>query len=212
MNVVYHYIEQYLDSFKGNSFCKEYSFFKEQGRSAGIPLISLQTGQFLYMISSLIKPENILEIGTGTGCSAFFLKKGFPQSNLITYEKDSLRFDLARKILGEIGISCEILHSDFLNQNTPAQEGKKFYLVFIDGMKREYGPYLDKCTDLIPEGGIVILDNVLFNGCVANRSLSTDKTRSAAQALDDFLATVTCYPFLWQILPVGDGILWGIRR
>ena len=132
-------------------------------------------GKFLELISKMINPEQILEIGTFTGYSTICLAKGLrPGGNLITIElNDELkefsqlyftRAGLDQVIVQKTGNAIEIIPS--LNM--------MFDLVYIDGDKREYCDYYKLAKDKVKPGGYIIADNVLWGEKVLD-TVTTDK-------------------------------------
>jgi predicted O-methyltransferase YrrM len=124
-------------------------------------------GVFLQMISHMIRPVSILEIGTYTGYSAICLSKGLsPQGKLTTIERNDELYGFAKKYFEKAGILSHInqLSGDALEIIPGLQE--KFDLVFIDGDKREYPDYYHAVFDRVQTGGFILIDNVLWNGKV----------------------------------------------
>ena len=122
-------------------------------------------GAVLQMISHMLKPVNILEIGTYTGYAAICLAQGLQESGVlhtidINEELEDLCFryfceaGLEGKIKQHIGKAAEIIPS--LTET--------FDLVFIDADKQNYGLYYDLVFDKVPLGGFILADNVLYEG------------------------------------------------
>ncbi|HZK61655.1 MAG TPA: O-methyltransferase [Anaerovoracaceae bacterium] len=162
-------------------------------------------GKFLEFISMMIRPENILEIGTFTGYSAISLSKGLkPGGKLITIElNDELtafahsyfcRAGLELKITQLTGNALEIIPG--LNQI--------FDLVFIDGDKREYVEYYRLIIDKVRPGGFILADNVLWGGKV----LENDTTDPQAGGIIDFNNMIRKETIIDNVLiPVRDGLM-----
>ncbi len=144
-------------------------------------------GKFLEMVSKMIAPERILEIGTFTGYSALCLSKGLKKGGrLITIESNP---ELEEMILGffkEAGEdnSIELKIGDALNIIPMLKES--FDLVFLDADKREYMDYYELILPNVKKGGIIIADNVLWSGKVIDEN-PDDETR-ALQKFNDHVA------------------------
>lgn len=161
-------------------------------------------GRFLSMISNMIRPSSILEIGTYTGYSAICLCEGLkPGGKLITIEKNEelevklksyfKEAGLEQSIDLRIGDATKILQD--LNGN--------FDLVFIDADKENYSNYFDLVIDKVPAGGYILADNVLWSGKVVDGS--NDKDTRAILAFND---KVHNDPRVENVLlPVRDGIM-----
>jgi caffeoyl-CoA O-methyltransferase len=161
-------------------------------------------GRVLSMISRMIRPRLILEIGTYTGYSAICLAEGLhPDGRLITIDvneelEDRVRSyfkdaDLTKKVEYHIGRAVDIL---------PGLQGP-FDLVFIDADKQNNPVYFDLVIDKVPVGGFILADNVLWNGKVVQSNPDKDTRNVLAFnekiQQDDRVENV--------LLPVRDGIM-----
>ncbi|MBT8318224.1 MAG: O-methyltransferase [Lutibacter sp.] len=162
-------------------------------------------GRVLSMISKLINPKNILEIGTYTGYSALCLAEGMQKTGtLITIDKNEELEDFSKKYFNK---------SDFQNQILPLVGNaldiiptldKKFDLVFIDADKSNYVNYFNLIIDKMKSGGVILSDNVLWSGKVVEnlepKDIDTKTLLKYNQLLntDDRIETV--------LLPIRDGL------
>lgn len=132
-------------------------------------------GGLLQMMSKIIQPENILEIGTFTGYSAICLAAGLSKKGTLdAVEKNDELEPLIREAISRAGLTEKItLHFGDAIEIIPTLD--KFYqLVFIDANKREYSAYFDLVVDKVPSGGIILADNVLWDGKVYQENVPTD--------------------------------------
>lgn len=163
-------------------------------------------GQILTMISSMIRPKCILEIGTFTGYSAICLAKGLAEDGrLHTIEIDDELEAISQKYFLKSGLSDRITqHIGDARKIIPSLN-LKFDLVFIDADKREYSDYYRLVIDLIPVGGFLLADNVLWDGKVVDpEAASEEQTRGILS----FNTLVQNDPRVRNvILPVRDGIM-----
>jgi caffeoyl-CoA O-methyltransferase len=163
-------------------------------------------GQILSMISSMIKPKYILEIGTFTGYSALCLVKGLTDGGqLYTIEIDDELESIAKKYFLKSGMSNQIVqHIGDARQIIPSLD-YLFDLVFIDADKRDYCDYYKLVFDKIPVGGYIVADNVLWDGKVVDPdSAGEEQTRGIL----DFNNLVQNDPRVKNvILPVRDGMM-----
>jgi predicted O-methyltransferase YrrM len=164
-------------------------------------------GRVLSMISQMIQPKRILELGTFTGYSALCLAEGLQEDGqLVSLEhndelEDMIRRNLSLSPLGErieliIGDACEWL---------AAQTTDPLYdLVFIDADKREYCAYLDAVLPLVRPGGWILADNTLWDGHIIEAAYDKDKQTITLRAFNDQVAQD---PRLEKvILPIRDGL------
>ena len=176
-------------------------------------------GRVLSMLSQMIQPRRILELGTFTGYSALCLAEGLREDGkLITIEhndemEDSIRRNLALSPHGEkielrIGEAKEILKqlgNEIANQlEEDSEKQEKFDLVFIDADKKEYCDYLDLVLPLMQEGGWILADNTLWDGHIVDPAYDKDKQTIG---LRDFNDKVMANEHLEKvILPLRDGL------
>ena len=165
----------------------------------------LLQGKFLEMISCMIKPEKILEIGTFTGYSALCLAKGLSSSGVLhtieQREQDAWSakqfFDRSffrERIILHIGDALETIGE--INEN--------WDLVFIDADKENYINYFNLVLPKVKQNGFILADNVLFHGEVLEQEIK-GKAAKAIQAFNDYLLTRTDVEKL--ILPFRDGLM-----
>jgi caffeoyl-CoA O-methyltransferase len=163
-------------------------------------------GQILSMISCMIRPKNILEIGTFTGYSALCLAKGLTEGGrLHTIEIDDELDTLSQKYFLKSGVSDRIVqHIGDARQIIPTFS-RTFDLVFIDADKREYCDYYHLVFDHIPVGGFLLADNVLWDRKVVDpEAAMEDQTRGILE-FNDLVQSDTRVRNV--ILPVRDGIM-----
>ena len=176
-------------------------------------------GRVLSMLSQMIHPKRILELGTFTGYSALCLAEGLSEDGkLVTIEhndemEDSIRRNLALSPLGEkielkIGDAKKILEqlgNELANQSKGNGENyEKFDLVFIDADKKEYCDYLELVLPLMREGGWILADNTLWDGHIVDPAYDKDKQTIG---LRDFNDKVMANEHLEKvILPLRDGL------
>jgi len=132
-------------------------------------------GRLLKMISQLVRPVNILEIGTFTGYSAICLAQGLGEAGqLDAVEKNDELEPLIREAFAMAGLTHRIeLHFGDALEIIPTLE-KKYDLVYIDANKREYTSYYDLVIDMVPAGGFILADNVLWDGKIYQEQVPTD--------------------------------------
>ena len=163
-------------------------------------------GTFLAMISRMIKPSYILEIGTYTGYSALCLAEGLTSSGeLHTIEIDEELEDISRKYFKESSFHSQIhLHIGDANTIIPTLP-HQWDLVFIDAEKKDYKKYFNLIFPNLRNGGIILIDNVLWSGKVVEEVAHNDYDTQAILAFNDYIQQ---YEGVINLtLPFRDGIL-----
>ncbi|MFN8165859.1 MAG: O-methyltransferase [Bacteroidia bacterium] len=163
-------------------------------------------GRLLSMISRMIAPENILEIGTYTGYSALCMAEGLaPGGILHTIDINDELTPMVKKYVEKSGLlsSFNILTGNALDI-IPTLQGP-FDLVFIDADKVNYSRYFELTFEKVRKGGFIIADNVLWSGKVTANEGKIDLDTTALKQFNDM---VHSHPMLEHILlPVRDGLL-----
>ena len=135
-------------------------------------------GRFLSMISKLVNPEIIVEVGTYTGYSCLCLAEGLKKNGkIITIEKDEEFASIAKKFFDRSKYKEKI--SLLIEDATTAIENisEKIDLVFIDADKVNYSKYYDMLFPKLKIGGLIVADNVLWSGKVTE-DVSDNETQS----------------------------------
>jgi caffeoyl-CoA O-methyltransferase len=161
-------------------------------------------GRMLSLFSHMIRPKNILEIGTYTGYSALCLCEGLqPDGKLTTIDINEELEDRVREYFKTAGVEKRIDYRiGNASQIIPTLEGK-FDLVFIDADKENYAQYFDLVIDRVNLNGFILADNVLWSGKVIESKQDKD-----TKAIVAFNAKVQADPRVENVLlPLRDGIL-----
>ena len=160
-------------------------------------------GRLLALLSKLISPKQILEIGTYTGYSALCMAEGLnPNGRIDTIDINEELMDIQRRYFDTAGFGKQITqHLGNAAEIIPSIKGT-FDLVFIDADKEQYPRYFDLIVDRVRSGGLIIADNVLWSGKVVNTAKD-----EATKALQAFNKKVTEDPRVETVLlPVRDGL------
>lgn len=162
-------------------------------------------GRVLSMLSKLIRPQHILEIGTYTGYSALCLMEGIQENgSLHTIDKNEELYDLQRKYFDKSGWGTRMhQHVGKALEIIPQLE-EKFDLVFIDADKRNYLNYFEIILPKMNKGGIILSDNVLWSGKVVEELKTGDKDTEVLLAYNKKLATDDRVETV--LLPIRDGL------
>lgn len=163
-------------------------------------------GRFLQMLSHMIRPECILEIGTFTGYSAICLAQGLqPGGVLHTIEIDEELQDMAAAYIEKAGLKNKIIQHIGKAADVIAAMNESFDMVFIDADKSNYELYYDLVFDKIPVGGYILADNVLYDGEVILPEAEQTKNARAICSFNNKIKADTRIEHL--IVPLRDGIM-----
>ncbi|MGN1239349.1 MAG: O-methyltransferase [Paludibacteraceae bacterium] len=164
-------------------------------------------GRLLSMISHMIQPKRILELGTFTGYSALCLAEGLPEDGLLTTveHNDELEDTIRRNLaLSPLNNKIRLVVQDakvFLEE-----QQQTFDLIFMDADKRKYCAYLDLLMNnqLLPVGGWLLADNTLWDGHIIDPAYDRDQQTLSLRRFNDQVAADPRLDKL--ILPLRDGL------
>lgn len=163
-------------------------------------------GAFLQMMSQMIRPKRILEIGTYTGYSAICLAKGLPEDgHLHTIDINEELQDLCFRYFCEEGLEKKITqHIGNAAEIIPGLS-ESFDLVFIDADKQNYHLYYDMVIDRLEVGAFILADNVLYNGEVVLDEAEQSKNGKAIHAFNEKIKKDSRVEQV--LVPIRDGML-----
>ena len=162
-------------------------------------------GKLLELISKMITPEIILEIGTFTGYSAICLARGLkPGGRLITIEINDELKEFSSSWFRKAGVDNAITQLTGRAQEIIPGLDKQFDLVFIDGDKREYIDYYELSIDKVRSGGFIIADNVLWGDKVLDATSRDSQTRGIIEFNEMIMREKGIENI---ILPLRDGLM-----
>lgn len=185
------------------------SVIDREGRAEGLPLVYPDTGALLHTLARATGARRILEIGTAIGYSTLWMATALPANGtLITMEYDAARVARAREHFAAAGYGDRI--SVMVGDATRFLHkiAGPFDLIFQDSDKKLYEPMLDRLVELLRPGGLLVADNVLWNGevipgYVAEKKYSEEDTA----AIVSFSQKIAADPRLYtSFLQVGDGV------
>ena len=162
-------------------------------------------GRFLSLLSKMVQPRTILEIGTYTGYATLCLAEGLhPEGVLHTIDIKEALTDLQREFFDRSGYGSQIVqHLGKAADIIPALN-TTFDLVFIDADKQNYAHYFDLVIEKMNRGGIILSDNVLWSGKVVEEVKPNDKHTQALMAYNQKIKDDPRVETV--LLPIRDGI------
>lgn len=167
-------------------------------------------GKFLEFISRMAQPASILEIGTFTGYSAICLAKGLkPGGMLHTIECNDEITDFAQEYINKSGLADKIrIHTGDALTIIPALD-MQFDMVFIDAEKKSYPEYFRLVAGKLKTGGILLADNVLWNGKVTGNEQGPDDDTNSILMFNKLVHEDSRFENM--IIPIRDGIMLALK-
>lgn len=199
---VFKYIENF--SSERENF-KELVDYAETNR---VPIVSQDVARFIELLLKIIKPKNILEIGSAIGYSSLIMSKA-SDANILTIEKDEETFKVLKENLKKYDEDNKIkaINDDAINTLKSMDKEVKFDFCFIDANKSQYEEYLNLVYDLTSDNALILIDNILFRGFVA-KDEDNKRYRTIIKNLKKFIEDVKSDKrFTASLLTVHDGLL-----
>ena len=177
--------------------------------------ISSEQGQLMAMLVKLVNARKIVEVGTFTGYSSTVMDLAMPpEGRLVACDVSEEYTQIARKFWQKAGVDEQIQlilgkAKESLKQLLQADGQESFDLAFIDADKTAYTEYYEYCLKLIQPGGLILVDNVLWGGQVAdssNHDTDTEALRAFNAALSSDQRIDLC------MVPIGDGLTIARKR
>ncbi len=212
VDINYEYIDEYIDDLYINKNEKLLAI-RNMAEENHIPIIEKATEDFLKFIISIKDPKNILELGTAVGYSAIVMAEAAKNINLInTVDKNEDMLKMAKENIDKFSLN-QIINLNYMDAyDYLVNDENKYDLIFIDAAKGQYQKYFDEAINLLNDDGIIICDNVLFKGMVANNDLLKRRKRTIVKRLREFIVNIKNDDrYLSSIVPIGDGLML-VRR
>lgn len=179
-----------------------------------LPLVDPEVGALLHVLTLALGARRVLEIGTAIGYSGSWIARALPRDGmLITLEIDAPRAARAKANFARAGVAerTSVMIGDA--SVLLAKVRGPFDLIFQDGEKRQYGPMLDRLAALLRPGGLLITDNVLWDGEVVpgyiDPPVRNPEQTAAVAAYNARLSAAANFKTSW--LPLRDGIAVSVK-
>ena len=177
-----------------------------------VPIVQWETGRMLAALAGSIDGR-VLEVGTAIGYSALHMAEALDRGSVTSLERDPARIAQAAEFLERAGVAnkVEIVEGD-ARETIATLEGH-FDLIFLDATKGEYRDYLEMAEPLASDRALLVVDNVLMSGAVADPGTETHWAAETVEAGKAFNKALMRHP-RWSgvVLPVGDGVGLASRR
>ena len=162
-------------------------------------------GRLLKMLVEMIRPQNVLEVGTFSGYSAISMAEGLTEgSRLYTFEVNDEMEDFTRPWIEQSAVADKITFIIGDALDSAPRLGVEFDMVFIDGDKRAYCDYYDMALSVLRPSGFIVADNTLWYGHVTDPAYDHDQQTQGIRRFNDYVAGDLRSEQV--ILPMRDGL------
>ncbi|WP_188453560.1 O-methyltransferase [Virgibacillus oceani] len=188
---------------------------ERQAEIERIPIMDPLGIHFLMQLINMNKPNTILEIGTAIGYSALRMLEANPLAQIVTIERDEKRYHQALENIQSQSKQKQIhvIYGDALEKSQEIINRGLFDLMFIDAAKGQYQRFFELYCQCIPSGGVIVSDNVLFKGYVADSEKIHSRNSKIGQKIRNYNEWLINHPdFTTTIVPIGDGVAISIKK
>src|SRR5262245_1779516 len=206
-------VERYLSGLnrEGDSVLKAIA---EDGSHQDLPLVDAEVGALLRVLALAVSAHRILEIGTAIGYSGIWLAGALPKGGmLLTMEMNQDRAMIARDNFSRAGVADRVSVIVGDAHRMLAKVAGPFDLIFQDGDKRLYVPMLDRLVELLRPGGLLVTDNVLWDGEVVPGYVPSPKRDvDDTKAVAEYNERLNAHPRLvTATVPLRDGVAISVK-
>lgn len=179
-----------------------------------VPIVQPETAKFLETLVCMKRPYRILEVGCAIGYSAILMSQYLAEGGSITtLEWDADMAVIARENIEKAGLTDRItvINND-AKEVLPTLTGE-YDLIFLDGPKAHYIYMLNDCIRLLKKGGVLVSDNILYKGMVADDEHVIRRKITIVKRLRRFISAQTERAELeTAVLPLGDGVSIAVKK
>lgn len=180
-----------------------------------VPIMELTGIETMLQLLRIQQPKSILEVGTAIGYSALRMAFTLPTTKIVTIERDAERLEKAKEFVKRAEKQSQIvlISGDALEVEAEIKEYAPYDTIFIDAAKAQYRRFFDMYSKYLSDTGIIITDNVLFKGMVAEGNIENRNIRALVRKIKDFNSWLMRHPdYDTVIIPVGDGLAISKKR
>jgi predicted O-methyltransferase YrrM len=202
---------EYISSFrkKTDSLIEEMEAYAKEHN---VPILSWQSAEFLEQLILIKNPKRVLELGTAIAYSTIRIARHLKGKSVIhSIEKSSDNISVGKEFIAksELASKIKILEGDAIN--VMPQLKKKYDIIFLDADKEDYKRLFDYSLVLLKKGGLLIVDNLLWQGYAASSRVPL-KYKESTNHIREFNLLFMNQPNLkTTIIPVGDGLGIGVK-
>jgi predicted O-methyltransferase YrrM len=203
--------EKYISSFRKDQddlINEMQSFAKEHN----VPILSWQAAEFVEQLVLISRPKRVLEIGTAIAYTTIRIARNLDKKSMIhTIELSEPNIEAAKEYIEQSGVGDKIKLVEGDALSVMPRLKKKYDLIFLDSDKEDYKRLFDYSMVLLKRGGLLVIDNLLWQGYAAASKVPS-KYKESTKHIREFNKIFIEQPNLrTTILPIGDGIGLGVK-
>lgn len=205
-NINRDYIDTYIQSLIPDD--EKLEAFRKDCEERGLPIIHKEVGQYIKLVINQLKAKSIIEVGCNVGYSSIFMSHVMNnEGRVVTMERSEKFYEEALQNIKSFGLEKNIkVHYGDATEILDSIEGN-FDIAFIDAAKSYYKLFFDKCYEKMKSGGIILSDNVLYQGMIASDDLVVRRKKTLVRNLRNYLEYISHDDrYITSVLPLGDGL------
>ncbi|KGX84720.1 O-methyltransferase [Pontibacillus marinus] len=180
-----------------------------------VPIMEPLGIEFLEQLIRMKQPKRILEIGAAIGYSAIRMAQCYPHSEIVTVEREEQRYHEAVQNIQDAQLEnrINVVFGDALEVSDDLLSQGPYDVLFIDAAKGQYQRFFELFTPSLAKDGVIISDNVLFKGYVADNPNDGSNKAKIARKIEAYNEWLIQHPdFKTNIVPIGDGVAISTKR
>ena len=188
---------------------------EQEALDSFVPIIRKETQSFLKVMMLMNRPARVLEVGTAVGFSAILMSEYLPEgSHITTIENYEKRIPIARENFVRAGKDHQITLLEGDAMEVLKRLTGPYDFVFLDAAKAQYIYYLPELLRIMPEGAVLVSDNVLQDGNIVESRFAVERRdRTIHARMREYLYELTHRDDLvTSVLPLGDGVTVSVRK
>lgn len=206
-NIVNDQVEEYIRNTlkKSPKFLFELENFADENK---VPIVHKEVAELLKVLMDLKRPKKILEVGTAIGYSALlFLNQLDYDAEITTIERNPIMIERAKENFEKYDKNKKITLLEGMAEDLLPNLKEEYDMIFLDAAKGQYELFLDLCNERLKSGGMLISDNILYKGMIADDSLVIRRKKTIVKRMRNFLKHLCeSDKFNTSIIPIGDGL------
>lgn len=210
--IVHSYITEYIrdEISSTDSFLES---LEQYAKENAVPIVTPETASLIETLGHMIRPKHILEIGCAIGYSSILLSKTLADSGKVTtieYNPDMVKIATENIQKANLSDTINVVEGDA--KDLLSKLDGVYDYIFLDGPKGHYIHMLDDCIRLLRKGGILVADNVLYKGMIAEQSLVIRRKITIVKRLRKFITEINNRSDIKStVIPIGDGVTVSVK-
>ncbi len=206
-NINREYVDTYINSLIDGEN-EKLDAFRKECEERNLPIIHREVGQFIKLVINHAKAKKIIEIGCNVGYSSIFMSHVMNnEGKVVTMERSEKFYTEALNNIKSFGMekNIDVYFGEAAEILDTVKEA--FDIAFIDAAKSYYRLFFDKCCEKMKSGGIILSDNVLYQGMIASDELVVRRKKTLVRNLRSYLEYISNDDrYITSVLPLGDGL------